>query len=87
MLSIAVAGVTGRMGKIIVEAINKTEGVALGAASVRKNSPLLGEEIGGLCGLPAQGVYAVDELADCLDDFDVLIDFTSPAATMEHLEF
>jgi len=87
VLRIAVAGIAGRMGKIIVEAITRTEGVALGAASVRTNSPSLGEEIGGLCGLPSQGVYAVDNLEEVLEDFDVLIDFTSPASTMAHLEF
>lgn len=86
MLRIAVAGVTGRMGKIIVEAICKSEEAVLGAASVRPNSNHLEEEVGGLCGLPPQDVYAVDNFTDALDDFDVLIDFTSPAATMQHLE-
>jgi len=86
MLRIAVAGVTGRMGKIIVEAIFKSEEAVLGAASVRANSQHLEEEVGGFCGLPSQDVYAVDNFADALDDFDVLIDFTSPAATMHHLE-
>lgn len=87
MLRIAVAGIAGRMGKIIVEAITRTRGVQLGAASVRKGSPSLGEEVGGLCGLPALNVYAVDDLGEVLEDFDVLIDFTSPAATLQHLEF
>ena len=87
MLNIAVAGIAGRMGKTIVEAVSKTEGVALGAASVRHNSAHLEEEVGALCGLPSLDVYAVDDLAETLDDFDVLIDFTSPAATMEHLAF
>jgi 4-hydroxy-tetrahydrodipicolinate reductase len=61
--------------------------VQLGAAAVRRDSPSLGEEVGGLCGLPALGVYAVDDLSEVLEDFDVLIDFTSPAATLQHLEF
>ena len=87
MLNIAVAGIAGRMGKTIVEAVCKTEGVALGAASVRHNSAHLDEEVGSLCGLPSMDVYAVDDLGETLDDFDVLIDFTSPAATMQHLEF
>jgi len=86
MLRIAVAGVSGRMGKIIVEAISKTDGVEVGAATVRPNSPALGQEVGGLCSLPAIDVCAVDNLGEALDDFDVLIDFTSPAATIEHIE-
>lgn len=87
MLRIAVAGIAGRMGKIIVEAITRTDGVTLGAASVRQNSPSLGEEVGDLCGLAPIGVYAVDDLGETLEDFDVLIDFTSPAATLQHLKF
>ena len=87
MLRIAVAGIVGRMGKIIVEAVNRTRGVKLGAASVRHNSPSLGEEVGDLCGLAPMNVYAVDDLSEVLEDFDVLIDFTSPASTMQHLEF
>jgi 4-hydroxy-tetrahydrodipicolinate reductase len=86
MLRIAVAGVSGRMGKIIVEAISKTDGVVVGAATVRPNSPDLGQEVGGMCGLPTMNVSTVDNLSEALGDFDVLIDFTSPAATMEHIE-
>jgi 4-hydroxy-tetrahydrodipicolinate reductase len=85
MLRIAVAGVSGRMGKIIVEAISKTDGVEVGAATVRPNSPALGQEVGGMCGLPVIDVCAVDNLDEALGDFDVLIDFTSPAATIEHI--
>jgi 4-hydroxy-tetrahydrodipicolinate reductase len=86
MLRIAVAGVSGRMGKIIVESISKTDGVVLGAATVRPKSPSLDEEVGGLCGLSPMNVNATDNLHDVLKDFDVLIDFTSPAATMAHIE-
>lgn len=86
MLRIAVAGIAGRMGKIIVEAITRSKGVKLGAASVRQNSPSLGEEVGGLCGLPSLNVFTVDNFREVLEDFDVLIDFTSPTSTLQHLE-
>ena len=33
----------------------------------------------------ANGVLTVSALNDCIDDFDVLVDFTSPSATIEHL--
>jgi len=87
MLRIAVAGITGRMGKVIMEAISKTEEVSLGAASVRQDSPAIGKDAGSLCGLPSQGVLAAVDLGQCVDNFDVLIDFTSPAATLQHIEF
>ena len=86
MLKIAVAGVSGRMGKTIVEHVCKTEGIALGAASDRPDSPCLEQEVGALCGLSSLDVYVVVDLIDSLKHFDVLIDFTSPAATLKHLE-
>jgi 4-hydroxy-tetrahydrodipicolinate reductase len=87
MIRIAVAGVTGRMGKTIVEAITENPNVVLGAASVLPNTPELGMDAGQLCGLPSLGVATVDDLSASLEDFDVLVDFTSPAATMAHLKF
>lgn len=86
MLRIAVAGVVGRMGKTIVEAITETDGVELGAASVLPGRQELGQDVGKLCGFANLGVNAVDDFSTCLDDFDVLIDFTGPEATLAHLE-
>jgi 4-hydroxy-tetrahydrodipicolinate reductase len=86
MLRIAVAGVTGRMGKIIVEAINGNPALALGAASVRPGSPDLGKDVGLLCGLGESGVLTVSDLGTCVDSFDTLIDFTGPETTLAHLD-
>ena len=85
MLRIAVAGVAGRMGKTIVEAITNTEGVELGAASVSPKSADLGRDVGLLCGLESLGVVTVDDFSGSLGDFDALVDFTSPQATLGHL--
>jgi len=86
MLRIAVAGVAGRMGKALVEAISRNPSVSLGAASVSAASTDLGKDAGVLCGLPAMGVATVADLRTQLDSFDTLIDFTSPAATLAHLD-
>lgn len=85
MLRIAVAGVTGRMGKVIVEAIQKSSDIKLGAASVRPGHQAIGRDVGEACGLSIRGITVVDDLEADLDDFDVLIDFTSPEATLSHL--
>jgi len=82
---IAVAGVTGRMGRVLVEAVAAREDAGLGAALARPGSEAVGQDAGVLSGLPAMGVPVNDALADCLDDFDVLIDFTTPAVTLDHL--
>ncbi len=85
MTRIAIAGITGRMGKHILEAVISHPAVSLAAASVRPGSEHAGKDVGPVCGLPPQGVSLVTDLAQCLDDFDTLIDFTSPEATMQHL--
>lgn len=85
MLRIAVAGVAGRMGRNIVKAIVDTDGVELAAATVRAASPNLDQDVGLLCGLDTLGVYAFDNLTESIDNFDVLIDFTGPQASMAHL--
>jgi 4-hydroxy-tetrahydrodipicolinate reductase len=86
MLRIAVAGATGRMGKTLVEAVVQHPAARIGAASVLPDSPDLGKDIGVLCGLPELNVFAVADLGQCADDFDALIDFTSPEATLAHLQ-
>ncbi len=86
MLRIAIAGASGRMGKTLVEAIAANPNLRLGAASEAPDSPNLGKDVGLLCGMPALNVVPVADLRTKLDDFDVLVDFTSPKATLAHLE-
>lgn len=84
---IAVIGAAGRMGRAIVRAIaDETPGKArLTAASERPDSPDLGADAGTLAaaaGAPL-GVAIRGELP-AAGDADVWIDFSSPAATVEH---
>ncbi len=86
MLRIAIAGATGRMGRMLVETVSKNSALKLGAASVLPNDPALGKDIGTLCGLAPLGVVTVADLHKVQDQFDTLIDFTGPAATLEHVK-
>ncbi|WP_163930305.1 4-hydroxy-tetrahydrodipicolinate reductase [Paraferrimonas sp. SM1919] len=85
MIRIGVVGAAGRMGRILVEAATLEEGVTLGAAFVRGNSSLLGADAGELAGVGKLGIELKAGIETGLDDFDVLIDFTSPESTLEHL--
>jgi len=88
-IRIAVAGAGGRMGRTLVRAVTEADGLhprlVVGAATERPASSLLGADAGELAGIGRLGVEVRSELAAVLDDFDVLIDFTSPAATLDHL--
>jgi 4-hydroxy-tetrahydrodipicolinate reductase len=73
------------MGRTLVQAVTEAEGLVVSAASERSGSSLLGADAGALAGVGRLGVELIPELEAVVGDFDVLIDFTAPAATMEHL--
>lgn len=85
MIRIAVTGAAGRMGKTNIEAIQSADGVKLGAAIVESASSLIGADAGEVAGVGKQGVAIVGSLDEVMDDFDVLIDFTAPKATLSNL--
>ncbi|MBV2191750.1 MAG: 4-hydroxy-tetrahydrodipicolinate reductase [Azonexus sp.] len=82
---IGVVGAGGRMGRMLIEAVLKGEGVVLGAAFDVPGSPAIGKNAGELVGLPAD-VLITDDVAAGLKQIDVLIDFTRPQGTLVHLE-
>jgi 4-hydroxy-tetrahydrodipicolinate reductase len=73
------------MGKTLIEAIAGAEGAQLTAAIERPGSSLLGADAGELGGVGSNGVVLVSDLAAVIDDIDVLIDFTSPDATLANV--
>lgn len=85
MTRIAVTGAAGRMGRTLIEAIALNEHAELAAAIERPGSSLIGADAGELAGLGRNGVAVVDGLDAVIDRFDVLIDFTVPAATLANV--
>ncbi len=79
---IAITGAAGRMGKMLIEAVSLNPNTVLGAAIEHPDSPAKGADAGEVAGLGSCGVVIVDDLNAVLDDFDVLIDFTAPVATV-----
>ncbi|MEJ2426606.1 MAG: 4-hydroxy-tetrahydrodipicolinate reductase [Candidatus Thiodiazotropha sp.] len=86
MTRVAVVGAAGRMGRSLVQAIHEADGMRLGAATERPESSLIGSDVGELVGIGKLGVSLVPDLEQVVEDFDVVIDFTSPQATLHHLE-
>jgi 4-hydroxy-tetrahydrodipicolinate reductase len=74
------------MGKTLIEAVGLHDSLTLGAATERAGSSLVGTDAGELAGIGKLGVSVSDDLAKVADDFDVVIDFTAPAATLYHLD-
>jgi len=74
------------MGRNLIQAVNETEGLRLTAATERSESSLIGVDAGELAGIGKLGVTVRGGLEQVVDDFDVVIDFTAPAATIGHLQ-
>lgn len=87
MTKIAIVGAAGRMGKILIEACETAPEVTLTVATENPQSSLLGADAGELAGTGKNAVMLAASLAEAVNDFDVLIDFTRPEATLEHLAY
>ncbi len=85
MTRIAVAGAAGRMGRTLIEVIHATTAVELGAAIEASGATLIGADAGEVAGVGKLGVMITDKVDAVSEDFDVLIDFTVPQATMSHV--
>lgn len=86
MTKLAITGASGRMGRALIEAAHQDENATLSAAVDRPGSTMVGVDAGELAGLGKLGIKVDDSLTRVVDQFDVLIDFTRPDATMLHLE-
>lgn len=85
-LKIAVAGASGRMGKMLVEAIANADDMVLVGALDVPASPALGTDAAASLGKPC-GVTITSDLAAGLANASFLIDFTRPEGTLKHLEY
>jgi len=84
MLRIAIAGSSGRMGRMLVEAVLGSDDCRLAGALDIAGSPALGQDAGAFLG-QRTGVLIDADLRTTLSAADVLIDFTRPEGTLAHL--
>ncbi|SDJ92359.1 4-hydroxy-tetrahydrodipicolinate reductase [Microbulbifer yueqingensis] len=84
-VKVAVTGFAGRMGRALAEALAQSGQADLAAAIVRPGSSLVGADAGEVTGTGRLGLAVVDSLDAA--EFDVLIDFSAPAATLANTEY
>jgi 4-hydroxy-tetrahydrodipicolinate reductase len=83
MTRIAITGAAGRMGRVLIEAVHNDEQATVAGAIVLAGDAMVGVDVGAIAGLGTTlNVQAVTSVEAAINDFDVLIDFTSPEATM-----
>ncbi len=83
-LMVAIAGSGGRMGRMLLEAVAQDAEAALAAALEVAGSSQVGRDAGEMVGAP-RGVLISDKPEQALAGCDVLIDFTRPEGTLQHL--
>ncbi len=81
---IAIAGASGRMGRMLIEAVLASTDCVLSGALDVADSPALGQDAAAFLG-QASGVTIGADIRAGLSDAQVLIDFTRPEGTLEHL--
>jgi 4-hydroxy-tetrahydrodipicolinate reductase len=84
MHRVCVAGASGRMGQMLVEAVRSSGDCQLTGALDIAGSTMLGQDAAGFAG-QASGVLITADLAQGLRGSHALIDFTRPEGTLAHL--
>ena len=84
MMKIAIAGASGRMGRMLVEAINAADDAQLVGALDVPGAVSLGRDAGEMLGVNT-GVLITSDLDAALANAEFLIDFTRPEGTLKHL--
>lgn len=83
-MRIAVTGVSGRMGRMLVDEIDAHANATLGGAVERTGHDWIGRDLGHAAGGAARDLAVAGDLSAVLGNVDVVIDFTAPPASVAH---
>ncbi len=86
LINIGVIGAGGRMGRMLIEAVQDNPHTTLSAAIERQGSSLVGADAGEVASIGRIEVKIVDDLVAVINDIDVLIDFSLPEATEQNMQ-
>jgi 4-hydroxy-tetrahydrodipicolinate reductase len=81
---IAIAGASGRMGRVLIEAVDQAPDMVLAGALDRAGSPGIGQDATAFLG-KSSGIDITEDVRKGLQNAQVLIDFTRPEGTLAHL--
>ena len=85
-IDVGVIGAGGRMGRMLIEAVQDNPQTTLNAAIERQGSSLVGADAGEVAAIGHLDVQIVDDLKAVINDIDVLIDFSLPDATEQNMQ-
>ncbi len=85
-LAVAVAGVSGRMGQMLVRALAERDDVVLAGATERPGHDWIGQDLGEAMGGSANGITVFDDPLAVFSGMRAVLDFTAPDATVTHAD-
>ncbi|QDY68371.1 4-hydroxy-tetrahydrodipicolinate reductase [Qingshengfaniella alkalisoli] len=83
---IAITGVSGRMGQMLVKNVSDNDAVELSGAIERTDHEWVGQDVGVAMGGQPLNLAVTDDAAQAIAAADVVIDFTAPTATLAFAE-
>ncbi|GGW75702.1 4-hydroxy-tetrahydrodipicolinate reductase [Alteromonas halophila] len=86
-MNVGLFGTNGRMGRVLIEALNNSEQATLRAATVRDDSPWINMNVGELAGIPGQTLTCTPVSKLSPDHVDVMIDFTLPVVFEDNIRW
>jgi 4-hydroxy-tetrahydrodipicolinate reductase len=85
-LKVGIIGCAGRMGQMLVRTVTANDRCLVVGGSEQPRSAAIGRDLGLVAGIDALGVSVTDDPADLFAQADAVLEFTSPAATAQHVE-
>ena len=86
MIRVIINGACGRMGRLIIQGVAQQSDMELAGAIEYPEHPQIGSDAGVVAGIGETGVAITGNLKDVLGSADVVIEFSKPEATVEHLQ-
>ena len=85
MIGVIINGACGRMGRLIIRGVSEQANMEIAGAIEFTGHPQIGSDAGVVAGIGEIGVAVTDNLEDVLESADVVIEFSKPEATLQHL--
>ena len=85
MIRIIINGACGRMGRLIIQGVAQQNDMEIVGAIAYLEHPQIGSDAGVVAGIGEIGIAITSELNEVLENADVVIEFSKPEATLQHL--
>src|SRR5690348_2454553 len=85
MIKVIITGAAGRMGVRLVALTKESAALTLAGAVERKGHGSIGDDAGEAAGCSHTGIRITEDLSALLPLAEVVIDFSTPEASLEHV--